>query len=316
MPLRIDQDTVDRHEKCSSNHHLQSFLYAPSSCIEWFCILIERNIGFGASCSKHKDMSTHSRLSANFAASPKPHSTMSKVHISELSHRSKKRKHASRHASSTKKAAMPNGSYPPPHVYPNAPSGSTANRQLIATEDAPSTYGESAFDDLDGFFGDSDLSEFLQSADPVQQDAPSLRHSGVQALQRHKRTNPPYYLNKGIFSDEQKAIIEEFSNEIPSSVMQRLRDHNPSMPFSYRQIKGAVENERRKKNRREANGPWTEEELDIIKQNMETKPKDLLSILRESVPEFRKNVDQVRDMKSQLTQKAKRWTEAEDSGLL
>lgn len=114
-----------------------------------------------------------------------------------------------------------------------------------------------------------------------------------------------HFTNRGLFSHEQKALIGHYCNEPPSVVLERLQQQDPSMTQTRRQVKGAVENERRKQRRREPNGPWTQEEVDVVRQNLDRRPRDVMELLRSSVTGFRKNVDQVRDVKNQLVARAK-----------
>ncbi|KAK3725930.1 hypothetical protein LTR37_000078 [Vermiconidia calcicola] len=137
----------------------------------------------------------------------------------------------------------------------------------------------------------------------TEQATDSPRGSAARPVRRVADPGHAYRINKGVFSDGQKELIQMHSDDSASSVFERMREIDPAMPHTYRQIKGAIENERRKKNRREANGAWAEEELEMIKANLGMKPKELANLLRETSPSFRKNVDQVRDMKNQLSQK-------------
>ena len=49
-----------------------------------------------------------------------------------------------------------------------------------------------------------------------------------------------------MFSDKQKSIIKAFSTGKPLFVLKRLQNHDPHMTQSYKQVKHAVDNEKRK----------------------------------------------------------------------
>lgn len=174
-----------------------------------------------------------------------------------------------------------------------------ANDQVIFFDDNPE------LTDIDNFFDTFDSSTLLPPQEKPEQLVSPRKHAGVQAIEKHRDTAPAYFADKGIFSEEEKTFIHQFCNEKPSSMMERLKERDPAMAYSYRQVKGAVENERRKKNRREQNGPWTRQEMQLMAQHMELPPKELICLLKNNVPGFVKNVDQVRDMKSQIAQKTK-----------
>ena len=70
------------------------------------------------------------------------------------------------------------------------------------------------------------------------------------------------------------------------------------------QVEGAIEDERRKQRRREDNNHWTPEGGDVVKHNLNRKPKELLDLLRSTNPGFRKNVDQVRGVKNKCAMQA------------
>ena len=195
--------------------------------------------------------------------------------------------HTSYRIQSSEESVLPSAVYP---EYPHS--------------DIPS-FREWAFVNLDEFFDTNDLPDLLQPLHPIEQIEPTTRHAGVQNFWRCGGTKPRYFVDKGMLSAGEKAIVLQYHEEPPSSVMDRLRDHNPNITHAYEQIKGAAENERRKKNRREANGPWTGQELEILRQNMQLPPKELMLLLRRTVQGCLKNVDQVRDMKSQIAQKYK-----------
>ena len=200
-------------------------------------------------------------------------------------------------ASSKIKDKMPIDPYPSPEIQPDPLSGLVIDPHLLAERPQPNY----AAYDRDRSFS----SVLINSTDVIPDNEQSLRQESIQTLQHNRHVDHQYFLNKGIFSDEQKAIIRASSHETPSSVMERLKEHDPMITHSYRQIKGAVENERRKKNRREPNGRWKKEELAFINQNMNKKPKELVLILKDAVPGCAKNVDQVRDMKNHLAQRAR-----------
>lgn len=54
-----------------------------------------------------------------------------------------------------------------------------------------------------------------------------------------------YFVNRGVFSEEQKSMIQLHCDEPASTVLERLQREDPAMTQTYRQVKGAVENERR-----------------------------------------------------------------------
>ena len=180
----------------------------------------------------------------------------------------------------------------------------TIDPRLLATKEMLYSLARSEFDDREDFLDGLEEAESFQSTEPHEQCEQRPLHPLVEET-RNEATRSQYFLNKGIFSEEQKAIIQRFSSEPPSSVMERLKDRDPALPHTYRQVKGAVENERRKKNRRQSNGPWTEEEMEFLRQNLQKAPRELTRALQDGVAGCTKNVDQVRDMKSQLVQKAK-----------
>ena len=48
-----------------------------------------------------------------------------------------------------------------------------------------------------------------------------------------------------------------------------------------------------------------EQELDTLLRNLDSTPRKVVSVLRETQPRCRKNVEQVRDMKSRMEKKRK-----------
>ena len=89
-------------------------------------------------------------------------------------------------------------------------------------------------------------------------------------------------------------------------MLARMKNRFPEMRRTYQEVRGAIENERRKRSRKENNGSWTQEELDVIQNNIEQRPKKIHEILRSQVVGFRKNANQVRDKKDQMTQKGEK----------
>ncbi len=130
------------------------------------------------------------------------------------------------------------------------------------------------------------------------------RHAGVQQISRFDGTTPAYFLASDVFSDGKKQFIRQYCHDKPSTVMERMRERYPNMEQSYKQVKGAVHNERRKQKRRESNGPWSDAEMQVIEQNLDLTPKALVDLLSGSIPGSAKNVDQVRDVRN-LAQKKK-----------
>ena len=200
---------------------------------------------------------------------------------------------------------MPTEPYPPPHIYPSEVLEITPDWLLLAT-DEPLYIPELPAVEQDIFFnpeGADDEYDSLAFDGEVEASPQSVDH---EAYQDAHPAEKPYFLNRGAFSEEEKLTIQECSEDTPSAVMATLKGLNPAMEHSYRQVKGALENERRKKNRREGNGPWTVEEVEIIKRNLDKMPKELVDLLRNNVFGCTKNIDQVRDIKYQLVQKAKK----------
>ncbi|KAK3716515.1 hypothetical protein LTR37_006411 [Vermiconidia calcicola] len=207
---------------------------------------------------------------------------------------------------------MPREPYPPPHIYPSILFGHVGDQG--ANKD------DGIFPPPEGFDFDFDFDFDVDSIKSPVNDPPEAatttrsrslteqtvhtpQSAAAKPTQRVADADHAYRINKGVFTDGQKDLIQMHSDEPASLVFERMQEFDPAMPHTYRQIKGAVENERRKKKRREANGAWAEEELEMIKANLGMKPKELTNLLREASPSFRKNVDQVRDMKNQLSQK-------------
>jgi hypothetical protein len=199
---------------------------------------------------------------------------------------------------------MPN-TYPRSHIHPgNYGERGIDPKLLVVDSDAADAF-QSPQRDLDSIFNVTDTDGLISHDANVERSLGTYRHAGVQAPDRHENTNPPYFSRRGVFSNEQKQIIEQFSAETPSSVLERLRAHDPSMQQTYKQVKGGVENERRKTNRRKANGRWTKDELGVLRQNIDFAPRQLETMLRSAIPGSKKNIDQIRDMKTQLRKKTK-----------
>lgn len=200
---------------------------------------------------------------------------------------------------------MPQESYPPPHIQP--PQVDPWVVFDILTEQNPwllsSTDPDASPEDSASRYAQSPPEDTAQPEDQVQSP---LRHSslskhvGVQRTERTAGTNPSYFSDRGSLSWQEKDIVEQHCDEPPSTVMERLKDHNPNMTHSIKDIRSAIENERRKKRRREDNGPWTEEELDVLRENTDLLPMALVELLGEKVEGCTKNVDQVRDMQAQV----------------
>jgi hypothetical protein len=200
---------------------------------------------------------------------------------------------------------MPN-TYPPPHVHSGAFDERLIDPELLIAETLATADDNSPDDDLDGFFTSADIDAFMMmTAESTKRTLPPPRHPGVLAIEHHEHTHPPYFVSRGIFSDAQKTIIKEFSADTPAPVMERLQSHDPFMKQTHKQVKGVVENERRKRNRRAATGAWTEQEVQVVKQNTHLPPAELVKMLKEIIPGCLKNVDQVREMKAHLRNKTK-----------
>jgi hypothetical protein len=204
---------------------------------------------------------------------------------------------------------MPN-TYPRPHIHPGNYSERGIDPKLLVVDSVAADTFQSPHRDLDSIFNATDIDGLISHDANMERSLGTYRHAGVQALDRHENTNPPYFSRRGVFSNEQKQIIEQFSAETPSSVLERLRAHDPSMQETYKQVKGGVENERRKKNRRQANGRWTKDELGVLRQNIDLAPRQLETMLRSAMPGSKKNVDQIRDMKEQLRKKTQEMGKA------
>lgn len=158
--------------------------------------------------------------------------------------------------------------------------------------------------DWDALITDAD--KLKQPTFEPEQSTTGIGHAGAQSTETQHDTAPGYFANRGKFTEEEKRILQQYSHEPPSELLERLQEQNPSTTHTYAEVKGALENERRKQRRREENGPWTQQEVEMIAKNMTSTPTQVVSLLQNQVQGFAKNVDQVRDMKSQIAQRTKR----------
>jgi hypothetical protein len=190
--------------------------------------------------------------------------------------------------------------YPPPFYSPSADEQYDAFDALFDPERSGIEYTNEIM------YGESVNDESTSTMHPQPSDPTNGQHISREQQQSEaeeetqQNSGRAYFVDRGVFSENQKATIQLHCSEAASSVLDRLREQDPAMTQTYRQVKGAVENERRKQHRREDNGSWTIEERDIVSQNLAMKPKDLTTLLRSTIQGFRKNIDQVRDMKNQM----------------
>ena len=132
-------------------------------------------------------------------------------------------------------------------------------------------------------------------------DSNRLRHRG------------DYFRPGGVFTLEQKQLVDANRHLSPADMLHMLQQQPGGATQTRVQVKGALQDARRKQARREATGDWTERELRILRDTVNTtrdiRPAVLFEVLTACCAGFAKNVEQVRSMKDAIAQK-KRYDEA------
>ena len=140
---------------------------------------------------------------------------------------------------------MPN-TYPPPHIPPSAFEKREVDPWFWAAKTLAMAIGNSAYHDFASFMASAEVNSLLPNAASIEEPPQQPRHPGILAAEQQGKTHSQGCKGKGIFSDKQRSIVREFGAEKPLSVVERLQIHDPSMTQTYKQVKGAVDWEKRK----------------------------------------------------------------------